>query len=302
MLVGFGASSYLTLLFCAAYYLVDDVPTTETVQRRTTFGKITIEDRSNPIDHFIRKRIASRLTMRRSAYFYRWKKAFHGAVLSFSDQQSLTGIAILISGFSQLGCSLSTYHWQLTFDLAWFSSLTHLATLTCLRRYFWKRPALRLWRLISMALTCVFLSTALISTGHISLPYTEASFPAWCLFHPNISATAGNQTPYNSCYIGITLGFLIFSYTSRTIQLFPTATAVVLRWTRARPSSLLQTWIASVEHHALKPSNVLHRVLWALLYRFILSLSCMLEAMTDLWSSLLWEVVRHELVYFNHGY
>lgn len=41
-------------------------------------------------------------------------------VLSMSDQQLVTGLAILISGFYQLKHELLFYHWQMITSLAWF--------------------------------------------------------------------------------------------------------------------------------------------------------------------------------------
>lgn len=70
----------------------------------------------------------------------KWSAAIESAVLMFSDQQLVTDIGILVSGFTQLLCSLSAYHWQVIVDLAWFSSLPHLTTLTALRAFF-SQPA-----------------------------------------------------------------------------------------------------------------------------------------------------------------
>ena len=62
----------------------------------------------------------------------RLELALRRIVLMFSDQQAATGIALLASGYAQLSSSISNYHWQMLVYLAWFSSLTHLTTLTVL--------------------------------------------------------------------------------------------------------------------------------------------------------------------------
>lgn len=62
-----------------------------------------------------------------------WKSTLRSAVLMFSDQQLVTGIALLASGYAQLPYGLASYYWQIIIYLAWFSSLTHLTTLTFLR-------------------------------------------------------------------------------------------------------------------------------------------------------------------------
>lgn len=63
----------------------------------------------------------------------RLELALRRIVLMFSDQQVVTGIALLASGYAQLSSGISNYHWQMLVYLAWFSSLTHLSTLTVLR-------------------------------------------------------------------------------------------------------------------------------------------------------------------------
>lgn len=82
-----------------------------------------------------------------------------------SDFQLITGLSILISGFTQLPTGISAYHWQRLVQLAWFSSVTHLCCLTTLKNYF-KRNALGyFWRLPGMIILVIMLIVALIPTG-----------------------------------------------------------------------------------------------------------------------------------------
>ena len=111
-----------------------------------------------------------------------WTEALQNAVLAFSDQQIVTGIAILVSAYVQISCGLQVYHWKVAVDLALFSSITHLTTLTCLRDYFRKRKSLRTMRLIFMGTIGLMLSVALGTTGH---EVNAVSLPAWCLFQTN---------------------------------------------------------------------------------------------------------------------
>jgi hypothetical protein len=60
------------------------------------------------------------------------RKAFETFILTLSDQQLVTGLAILIAGF--LKCDISIYLFNNVWAFAWFSCTTHLATLTVLRR------------------------------------------------------------------------------------------------------------------------------------------------------------------------
>ncbi len=287
-LAAFGASAYLTLFFCAANYLIDGNACTDTSEGRGSDSRNEQKEKPNPVDQLFRSKVVHCLTRSGTLHFKRWSKAINHAVLLYSDQQSFTGIAILASGFSQFPCSLATYHWQLTFDLAWFSSITHLTTLTCLRHYFQERPALRIWRLIWMAITAIMLSVSLVSTGYIRPYETDPSYPAWCLYHQYNSGTAD----YNSWYIGITFSFLSISYMTRVVQLFPVATKVANHWSKVWPSKRLELCLKWMERRALRSSSKMMRIVWALVYRLLLSIWCVLKATAGLWSSMLWEVVE----------
>lgn len=106
-----------------------------------------------------------------------------------SDLQLATGIAILISGYSQLRCGISTYHWLIIGRLAWFSSLTHLSCLTFLRNYLHNQKAQRQWRLALMLLLIIMLVTAMDPTGRY----------AW-VFAMDWSAYPDNSSPQPNDY------------------------------------------------------------------------------------------------------
>jgi len=294
ILVTFAASAFFTLVFCTAYYLIDDNASTKLVESPDMEeGNRVLRYRKNMVDEIFRGKVAALMSETRKMHSKRWSEAFQSAVLLYSDQQSLIGIAVLVSGFSQLDCSLATYHWQITFDLAWFTSLTHLTTLTCLRHYFQQRPALRAWRLFCIAITAAMLATSLGSTGFIG-QNTNPSFPALCLFHPKDLERSGNEGHYDGWYIGVTLGFLIVSYFTRIIQLFPGRTDAVHHFFRVRPRGRFRRTLDAVETRANYTHSTLFRVQGAILYRFIYSLWCTFEATAELWGSLLWEVVYNK--------
>ena len=224
-----------------------------------------------------------------------WSVPLRAAVLAFSDQQSVTGIAILVSGYSQLAsCQpMTVYNWQITVDLAWFSSITHLTTLTCLRNYFQQRPALRIWRLSCMTINAAILATALGSTGWESV---SPALPALCLYRSkdgiSVPGEYRNITPiYNSFYIAITLTFLVFSYLTRVIQLYPKALATFQDLFRNRLSTIYNQWLNNVRHYrALQSSRRPVRVCVVLTYRVLLSWYYATKAIIDLYTSILWEV------------
>ncbi len=277
--MGFGASAYLTLFFCATYYLLDQ------------------ENASNPVDRLCIKRFLAFLGRKGSRPSKKWAQALQSAVLTFSDQQSITGMAILVSGYSQFACRLAIYHWQVTVDLAWFSSITHLTTLTCLRRYFYHRPTLRIWQIFLTGVTVAMLACAIGSTGFLGISNLSLSYPAWCLYHPNLMEEPGNRKSfygnlyYNNNYVAVTESFLGVSYATRLIQLFPTGHTWMRTTFRATPSNLFKRMLLTFRDKAIHSPRKLCKTFWVFAYKLLLSVYCLLKAIADLYGSVLWEVL-----------
>ena len=217
-------------------------------------------------------------------------------MLAFSDQQCITGTAILLSGYSQMFNSqnakpMTIYDWRISVDLAWFSSITHLTTLTCLRHYFRQRRALSVFRIACMVVNAVILAVSIESTGW-QIP--NLGIPARCLYGPSSMWQHGGMQSipvYNSLYTAITTTFLAFSYLTRTIQLCPYQSKI------RRYSIMFVTFpIAfsdrlrrSTRERVLQSSKTLLFVHW-LVYRLLVTVYCVLKAVFDLYSSMLWEV------------
>lgn len=107
--------------------------------------------------------------------------------MSFSDQQIVTGISVLIGGFSQLQWGISAYHWQSIVNLAWLSTVTHLLTLTILREEVHSNKPVRNIRVLGMGLLVLKLFPAMLPIGCLLLPdKLPEEFPAWCLYHPSL--------------------------------------------------------------------------------------------------------------------
>ncbi|CZS99028.1 uncharacterized protein RCO7_00413 [Rhynchosporium graminicola] len=70
-------------------------------------------------------------------------------ILALSDQQLVTGLAVLITGYAQL-CSISGHHFEIVASLAWFSSTTHLSTLTVLQKYLISHPMIKHMRVVGV--------------------------------------------------------------------------------------------------------------------------------------------------------
>lgn len=283
--MGFGASAYFTLFFCATYYLLDQ------------------ENVSNPVDRLCIGGFLTTLGRKGSRPSKKWAEALQSAVFTFSDQQSITGIAILVSGYSQFACGLAIYHWQVPVDLAWFSSITHLTTLTCLRRYFYHRPTLKIWRILLMGVTVAMLACAIGSTGFLGISNLSLSYPAWCLYHPNLVEEPGNRKSfygdlyYHNNYVAITESFLSVSYVTRLIQLFPTGHSWMRTTLRATPSNLFKRMLLMLRGKAIHSRRKSCKTFWVFAYKLLLSVYCLLKATADLYASMLWEVLSPFAVY-----
>lgn len=214
-------------------------------------------------------------------------------MLTLGDSQVVTGISILVSGYIQLAYGLQYYHWLIVVDLAFFSSITHLTTLTCLRSYLQERPDIRLWRLTSMGVIAVLLAVALESTGYYD---NSISWPAQCFLTHNLASSENPSQVelwgygYASLYMITILSFLGLSYLSRVAQVFPSTQAFMRDLFRSRPSDGMQRWLQSARDRATASSTNATSKFWLLIHGLLLSIYCLAEAVADLYGSMLWEV------------
>ena len=87
------------------------------------------------------------------------------AILVLSDQQIVTGIAIMAAGFVGLRSGeTNVYHYQIVLYLAWLASSVHLSALTFLRPFLASHPAVRAWRLVGMVVLFFMLIVGLVPT------------------------------------------------------------------------------------------------------------------------------------------
>ena len=222
-----------------------------------------------------------------------WKPAIEKIIMTFSDQQIITGLAILASGYSQLSCGgVDTYHWQIMVFLAWFSSLTHLTTLTILRHYFrTDNPKAKAVRMVLMFLTLVLLVAALLPT-RIQVWLRAPSEPALCYYQRN---GHGQESDYYGGSIDALASFaisvvvLVASYFTRAIKLFATSSdscrylvqTVPANWTKARIDSLDQGSLG-----------------WRILSDILLVQIVLFRSLAMACTSMFWEV-RHTLESFT---
>jgi hypothetical protein len=164
-------------------------------------------------------------------------------IVSFSDQRVVTGVSIIIGGLSQLEWGLPVYHFQAVGNLAWFSTMTHILTLTVLREKIRSNKTIRMLRIVLMGCLAVLLIFVMAPMGY---PTSSAGlgvlfgggrpvigpipleFPAWCLYHPSLvwaSEEGGlidhtGNAGYDFAYSFLTLGLLVYGYTSESSCFF----------------------------------------------------------------------------------
>ncbi|KAF1737786.1 hypothetical protein CRV24_003413 [Beauveria bassiana] len=113
-------------------------------------------------------------------------KAYERLILAVSDQQLITGFALLVStnvicASKELSRTWSVYSYQIATSSAFFAALTHLSCVTVLRDYFLGHKALRGLRFGSMGVILVILianlaigqSGTFLQDSHVSVAYNH---------------------------------------------------------------------------------------------------------------------------------
>ncbi len=215
----------------------------------------------------------------------------------FSDQQAVTGIALLASGYAQLKSGIDCYHWIIVVYLAWFSSLTHLTTLTVLRQYFRENHHARSWRAVVMFITVVMLGAALLPTGDnqwFSGPFDPAaSIPAICYFRRLTSTTYTERFELgrvSTLSMVISLFVLASGYLTRIIKLSERATIFSQTWLTEKPSGSLRNTQDSSLQRIEKHVPGLQKICWIAIYISLESLYVWCKALSDVYQSMIWEV------------
>ena len=91
----------------------------------------------------------------------RKRSAMEGFMLSLSDQQLFTGMAVVISAFSR-HCQISYVSFGIATQLAWCSCITHLVTLASLRTYLDENGRTKRLRISLVAVMFVLLLATVI--------------------------------------------------------------------------------------------------------------------------------------------
>ena len=161
MLIAFLASAWISFIFAAAAYWFGLLPAELLRDCDTLFVK------------------------RHARGSSRWYRTLRKAVLVFSDQQIVTGIAILVAGFIEWR-DITVYHWQVVTYLGWMASNVHLTSLTFLRDYLQANETLRLWRIAGMTILFGLLVVSIVPSGSV----------AWAVAIANPSYSDGYGNAY----------------------------------------------------------------------------------------------------------
>lgn len=150
--------------------------------------------------------------------------------MTLSDQQFLTGIAILSAGLWE-HCSISVYHFTLVADMGWFSSTTHLVTISSLYPYLRRDKMRRNFRVLLMLIMIALLSTYTVLRSH-KFWYWYWFTPAQCLFDD----LAGNTSTY---LISVYIFATSLAYIPMITLLYERGHKACRKWLLDMPRALL---------------------------------------------------------------
>ena len=168
-----------------------------------------------------------------------WVPVIKKLVLSLSDQQLLTGLAVLIAAF-WTHCTISVYHFALVNDLAWFSATVHLITLSVLKDDLLKNHVQRDWRVALMITMALLLAASTVMEGHY-LWYDGWPYDAQCLFDELIGNIRGSPKHW----MLVSLILVGINYPLNIIPLFERPTVLLNHWLERKPRAAMD---AAIEH------------------------------------------------------
>jgi len=174
----------------------------------------------------------------------RWRTVIEGLMMSLSDQQLVTGLAILVAGYCEMmNSDLTLYYWRIVTHLAWLSSSVHIASLTLLRDVLNKHPTIRNVRVAGMLVLLTLLTVALWPTRFLSsYPDTMSSIPAKCFWTSTYLTPRAFTSSPDPNWI-LTLVMLWFAYVWKLSQLFASSRDLARQWLVARPEAAIERFM-----------------------------------------------------------
>ncbi|KAF2113284.1 hypothetical protein BDV96DRAFT_601462 [Lophiotrema nucula] len=224
----------------------------------------------------------------------RFEYAMEKSVLILSDLQLVTGLAILVSGYSQLNCGLTAYHWQIMVYVAWFSSFTFLSAMTFLEGYFQENHTMRIIRVCFMFVLASLLIVALLPTGShnwlnlLSEGEFYPSLPAACYFRqlPLDSYSHGGPKIWSMV---VSILVVAISYIHSGIRLFDPTAEFTRKHFRAWPALHIKRALNFFEQGSRQGG--IRAALWKVLFLVAFAMFTCSRAFLDLAESMLLEIV-----------
>ena len=168
-----------------------------------------------------------------------WVPVIKKLVLSLSDQQLLTGLAILIAAL-WTHCTITVYHFALANDLACFSTTVHLITLRVLRDYLFENHVQRDWRVALMVVMALLLAASTVMQGHY-LWNDGWPYHAQCLFDELVGNVHGSPRKW----MIVNLIFICVNYSLTIVPLFHRPTEFVKYWLETKSRAAMAK---AIEH------------------------------------------------------
>lgn len=232
-----------------------------------------------------------------------------------SDAQIVTGLSILIGGYSQVNCGISIFHWHMVVRLAWFSSVTHLTTLTFLRRYMYNNRGIRIIRLFLMLILMLMLVVALILTGgecglQNYKPYRRLSdnygdvypgSPTKCCFKA-VYGEAKFMGSETSEYLSMITSevMLITGSITRGLKLFSGSSTFSRRWLRHKPAQMCKRATVKLEGRYYNSYSKIARGIYIASHDAIMVLINLARAVYDYVDSVFFEVCSTQIGLLFH--
>ena len=184
-----------------------------------------------------------------------WVSVTKKLVLSLSDQQLLTDLAVPIAAFST-HCTISVYHFALASDLAWFSSNVHLVTLGILEDYIFKRRVQRDWRVALMVTMALLLAASTVMQGHY-LWYDDGPYDAQCLFDELVGNVHGSP----KYWMQVDLALICVDYPLNIMPLFDRPRDLVNYWLVTKPRAAMNEFIERlIDTHRTSPKSFISSI------------------------------------------
>ncbi|KKY17270.1 hypothetical protein UCDDS831_g06438 [Diplodia seriata] len=246
VLVSFVATAAFTLLAILLGYLCECLPGTQTnhvdqavTVTVTTCVKFCFSPSLSRIEK-LRDRLSSRHLHHKQyqeALTKKWSAALERFILAMSDQQLVTGIAIMVTIYTK-SCDISIYSFQMAGALAWFSSTTHLATLTILTAHFDSHRIARNFRAVMMVAMMFMLAAAQIISNSESVQHSATDIYFGCALKKSFKLSPIDG--YEVANLSLIIAWLILSYASRMISLYSAHVKSSYSWPTRQIASIFR--------------------------------------------------------------